>query len=176
MKRVFLTVMVVMFFTLCIAISVDTKNKQVPGESILPEQILLAIKNCDSLKWMLLDPMTQDSIHQSYILIGEVLAEKKDSIEERIGTLRSTLTYSKSFEATDVKKDCTFLPDVALVLYSESQELFFSYSFYCDVCRFQLGELRKELDGELIRDSILQLSLEVFPKDRYLRRIAGQTR
>mgnify|MGYP003571271491 CR=1 FL=1 len=176
MKRAIFTVMVVMFFTSCIARSVSTKNKRVTDESILPEKILLAIENCDSLKWMLLDPMTQDSTHQSYTLIGEVLAEEKDSIGERIGALRSTLTYSKSFEATDIKKDCTFLPDIALVLYSSSGELFFSYSFYCDVCRFQLGELREELDGELVRDAILQFSLEIFPKDRYLRKIAGLTR
>ena len=168
----------------CVARNADTTTsdatilaeEETEMDSILPPRVLEILNDCDSIKWLLLDPMCTDTIEQPYAVVGEVLSEILDINENRIGAVKSTLSYSKSFVKTDMKKDCTFLPDVAFIAYANNQKLYFAYSFYCDLCRFETDSVKEELDGELIRDAILQLSLEVFPNDRYIRRIAGKTR
>ena len=167
----------------CVARKADTSSDANLSEdvvtnmdSVLPSRVLEILNGCDSIKWLLLDPMATDNKEQPYALVGEVLSQISDVNEERIGALKSTFLYSKSFVKTDMRKDCTFLPDVAFIAYANKQKLCFSYSFYCDLCRFETDSVKEELDGELIRDAILQFSLEVFPNDRYIRRIAGKTR
>lgn len=155
-----------------VAFASENKSKQ----NVLPSDILSAIESSDSIKWILLDPMALDSVNNTYAIIGETLTEERDTCEERINALKSTLTYSKSFENTNLSKDCTFLPDVACVFSVGDERLVFSYSFYCDQCRFEYKELKKEYGGENIRDAIIQIVVENFPKDRYLRKIAGKTR
>ena len=52
----------------------------------------------------------------------------------------------------------------------------FAYSFYCNVCHINHKDSTYVYNGELIRASILQIALDTYSQDRYLRRIAGITR
>lgn len=172
MKKILLSLVV---FICCIpsfAFMADGKKTN----SLLPKKVLNIIEKSDSISWRLLDPNAPDSINNSYAIIGECLVVVADTCEDRVNAMKSTLSYSKSFEDKEVSKECTFLPDVACVFFCGDDSLIFAYSFYCDVCRFECGDIQKEYDGEQIRDAVLQIALELFPKDRYLRKIAGKTR
>lgn len=173
MKKIILIIIAIIWCTSTFAFIAGGNKKD---KSVLPEKVLNFIEKSDSISWFLLDPNAPDSINNSYARIGECLVEVSDTCEERVNALKSTLSYSKSFEDKDVSKECTFLPDVACVFYCDNQSLIFAYSFYCDVCRFEYGDTFKEYDGEQVRDAIMQIALEIFPKDRYLRKIAGKTR
>ena len=156
-----------------------SKDKQIPEQkqaSIFPIEILNVLEQADSVIWYLLDPMVEDSVYSTYALMGEILCEQVDTCDERIGSLKAILSYPKSFEKTCLSKDCIFLPDIACVVYANKQLMVFSYSFYCDLCRFEYNSIKKEIDGELLRESILQIVIEIFPKDRYIQRLAGKTR
>lgn len=173
MKKIILTIIAIIC---CMSTFAIMPNRQKNNSSVLPKKILDFIEKSDSIYWILLDPNATDSINNSYALIGECLIQETDTCKERINALKSTLIYSKSFEVKGISKECTFLPDVACVFYSGKQSLIFAYSFYCDVCRFEYADTYKEYDGEHVRDAIMQIALEIFPKDRYLRKIAGKTR
>lgn len=160
----------------CISSFASEKKIEKNVGSVLPEAVVKIIENSDSVSWCLLDPNAPDSVCNSYARIGECLMEVPDTCEDRVNAMKATLTYSKSFENKTISKDCTYLPDLACVFYSSNGSLTFSYSFYCDLCRFECEGTKKEYDGELVRDAIIQIALEIFPKDRYLRRIAGKTR
>lgn len=136
--------------------------------SVVERQYLDVIEHCDSIRWLLLDPMSEDSLFCLQGL-GEPLDIVKDTVAERKDACIATLSYSKSFVKSDMVKECTFLPDIAIFFYSKGQRVDFAYSFYCDLCRFIRGDKYQELDGELVRKTILQMACEVFPRDRYLR-------
>jgi hypothetical protein len=102
---------------------------------------------------------------------GEILSFKAEIRPEAIGALKATLTYSGSFEDTDLVKECTFLPDVAIEFVHEADTVIVAYSFYCDICRFYKSGTYRDFDGERIRNAILQLACEVFPSDKYLRNL-----
>lgn len=173
MKKIILIIIVIVCCMSTFAIMPNSPEK---NSSVLPKKVLDYIEKSDSISWILLDPNAPDSLNNSYARIGECLIQVEDTCEERVNALKSTLIYSKSFEDKGVSKECTFLPDVACVFYSGNQSLTFAYSFYCDVCRFEYEDTYKEYDGEYVRDAIMQIALEIFPKDRYLRKIAGKTR
>lgn len=143
--------------------------------SIVEPQYLDVIEHSDSICWLLLDPMSEDSLHCLQGL-GEVLDMVKDTMTERKDACIATLSYGKSFVKSDMVKECTFLPDIAICFYSKGQRVDFAYSFYCDLCRFIRGDKYQELDGELVRKTILQMACEVFPKDRYLRQLKRRER
>lgn len=145
--------------------------------SILSTASILALMQTDSVICMLVDPMSTDTTSKSpYHEKFEVLSQSNLS-EEACNALKSTLSYPKSFEDNGYSKDCTFLPDIVFVLYGKGEKkMIVSYSFYCDVCKINSDGNPITYNGEKIRDSILQLSTEAFPNDRYLRRIAGKTR
>lgn len=172
MKKITFTIVAIIFCISTFAFMADDRK----NSSALPEKMLKLIEKSDSISWFLLDPNASDSINNTYARIGEILIEVVDTCEERINAMKSTLSYSKSFENKDISKECTFLPDIACVFYRGDESLIFAYSFYCDVCRFECGDTYKEYDGEQVRESVLQIALEIFPKDRYLRKIAGKTR
>lgn len=150
-------------------------NISTKDTSIVERQYVDVIENSDSIHWLLLDPMSEDTLSLNDGL-GEVLNCVKDTLPERKDACVATLTYSKSFVKSNMVKECTFLPDVAIVFFSKGQKVTFAYSFYCDLCRFIRDEKYQELDGELIRKSVLQMAGEVFAKDRYLRQLKRRER
>ena len=151
------------------AVCNNTIDKEEP--SIISGEYLHAINRADSTVWYLADPMAEDTTLLDNDKKGEVLICSTDTLEERCNALKSTLTYPKSFVNNGMVKESTFLPDIAVCFYSKSAVVTFSYSFYCDVCRFKRDGKYQDADGELIRKTIIQMACEVFPKDRYLRNL-----
>lgn len=147
----------------------NTIDKEDP--SIISGKYLEVINGADSIVWYLLDPMAEDSMRVDIDKNGEVLLCGIDTLEERCNALKSTLTYPKSFVDNGMVKESTFFPDLAVCFYSKFAVVMFSYSFYCDVCRFKRDGKYQDVDGELIRKVIIQMACEVFPKDRYLRNL-----
>lgn len=173
MKKIFVVILYIFISIGTFAASGFSKGKE---KSVLPTEMIKLIEKSDSVSWILIDPMSPDSVRNSYAMIGERLAQVTDTCEDRRNAIKATLSYPKSLEDKDISKDCTFLPDIACVFVNGTDSLTFSYSFYCDVCRFEYKENCKEYDGELIREAIMQIALEIFPKDRYIRKIAGKSR
>lgn len=157
----------------------ETSEDSIEGSSsILSETTVKALHQSDSVVCLLLDPMSKDTTkipegrYEVYEVLNSTLLD-----DAAANALKTTLLYPESFVKKNYVKDCTFLPDVAFVFYSKgTKRMILTYSFYCDVCGINSDGKPSLYDGELIRDSILQISLEAFPNDRYMRRIAGKTR
>lgn len=138
---------------------------------IISGEYLDIINKADSIVWILLDPMSEDTTMLNNDKNGEILICCTDTLEERCNALKSTLTYPPAFVKNDLVKESAFLPDIAVCFYSKSAVVTFSYSFYCNVCRFKRDGKYQDVDGELIRKSVIQMACENFPKDRYLRNL-----
>lgn len=154
---------------------ITTSSKQVMPELVsndplvIPSEYLDVIEHSNSITWYLLDAFSETPDTTLLIGGGEVLNMRIDSLEERVGAVTSTLTYPESFPKSDYVKECTFLPDIAMKFIHDNDTVVVAYSFYCDLCRFQKGHRYRDYDGELIRKSLLQFALEMFPKERFLR-------
>lgn len=159
--------------TLLLCSSQAMCNNKIDKEysSIIPRVYLDIIEEADSIVWYLLDPMSEDTVLFDNDKNGEMLMCSTDTLQERRDALKSTLAYPQSFRKNDMVKESTFLPDIAVYFYSKSSVVAFSYSFYCDVCRFKRNEKYQDADGELIRKSVIQMACEIFPKDKYLRNL-----
>lgn len=153
----------------------QTNNVQ-PQYVVLDKDLVSDIEICDSVSCLLLDPISQDTATIKLDEYGEVLKQTRLN-DEATGAFQQTLLYAKSFVKENFQKDCTFLPDVAMIMYKKGEKVVtFTYSFYCDVCHIDHKDKTYVYNGELIRASILQIALDTYPQDRYLRRIAGKTR
>ena len=139
--------------------------------SMISREYLDIVDEADSVVWYLLDPMSKDTTMFDNDKNGEILMCSTDTLQERRDALKSTLTYPQSFRKNDMVKESTFLPDIAVYFYSKSSVVAFSYSFYCDVCRFKRDGKYLDADGESIRKSVIQMACEIFPNDRYLRNL-----
>lgn len=135
----------------------------------VPDDYVGIIENSDSVVWYLLDAFSETPDTTLMIGGGEVLDSKIDSLGERVGALASMLTFNESFPKSNHVKESAFLPDIAMKFTYGTETIVVAYSFYCDLCRFQKGHIYRDYDGELIRKPLLQLALEVFPKERFLR-------
>jgi outer membrane murein-binding lipoprotein Lpp len=149
-----------------------TSAKQFSGEEdfwVVPDEFINVIENSDSVVWYILDAFSETPDTTLMIGGGEVLNSKVDSLTDRVDALASMLTNNESFPKSDHIKESTFLPDMAMKFTHETETIVVAYSFYCDLCRFQKGHIYRDYDGELIRKHLLQLALEVFPNERFLR-------
>lgn len=173
MKRVFcLCFIVLLFFTSYNGYSKTNFDQETEADtSIISRYFLDIIEYADSIKWYLLDPMSEDTTASRLGDIAEILSFKIDTITERVNSFRHTLLSPQSFIHNNMVKECTFLPDVAACIYSDKGNIYFYYSFYCDLCRFSREEKYQEIDGELIRKNVLGIVCDVFPNDRYLRNL-----
>lgn len=163
-----------MFCFLCSSYGSNFKRTEPTEEndsSIISRKYLDIIENSDSVIWYLLDPMSEDTISQHLNNYGEILLVKTDTLYSRCGSIKKLLTEPSSFKSNAMVKESTFLPDVAVCFFSEDGVLIFSYSFYCDLCHFECNGKYQEVDGEIIRKSIINIANEVFPNDRYLRHL-----
>ena len=170
MKKGFIFLLAIIVLILCSSHAMCNKIDK-ETSSIISGEYLDVINEADSIVWYLLDPMSEDTTMLNNDKNGEILMCNTDTLEERCNALKSTLTYPQSFESNNMVKESTFLPDIAVCFYSKSAVVTFSYSFYCDVCRFKRDGKYQDADGELIRKSIIQMACENFPKDRYLRNL-----
>lgn len=165
--------------------------------SIVEREYLDVIEHSDTIVWMLLDPMSDVRTHPAIELcghekddeyitppnyniwpdyLGQVLHYAQDTLSERKAACVETLAYAGSFVKSDMVKESTFLPDIAIWFHANNKDVIFSYSLYCDLCRFNDYDSYQELDGEIIRKAILEMACEVFPLDRYMRNIKRRER
>lgn len=144
--------------------------------SIISKTYLDVIENSDSIVWYILDPMSEDTTVLRLNSKEEILLCKTDTLIDRYDALKNTLIYPSSFVMNEMVKESTFLPDVAISFYSKDGVVIFAYSFYCDLCRFEKNGKYQEVDGELVRNSIIQMACEVFPHDRYLRQLKRKSK
>lgn len=173
MKKVFcLLFIVLLFFTnhngYC---KTGFEQETETDTSTISRKYLDIIECADSIEWYLLDPFSEDTTILRLGKIAEILVSKTDTISERMNLLKQTLLSPKSFVHNNMVKECTFLPDIAACIYSNKGNIYFYYSFYCDLCRFYSEGMYQEIDGELIRKNVLSIVCDVFPKDRYLRNL-----
>lgn len=148
-------------------------EESIKDSSAVDSLYLSIIEKSDSVCWYLVDAMSEDTTSYS---LWETLACVTDTSNERKDALIATLTYKDSFCKTSMVKECTFMPDVAVEFYTGHMWVAFAYSFYCDICRFSTADKYQDIDGEKIRNSILQMACEVFPKDKYLRLLKRRKR
>lgn len=146
--------------------------------SVIPIPIRSIIQTADTVRWMLIDPMVNQEDSSIVVLKkqGEILDEKVDTIVERKTKLIATLVSPYSFEKDSVVKNCIFMPDIAIEFVRKDSISIVSYSFYCDICRFSQRDVYYDFNGENVRDEFLQMALEQFPKDRYLRKISDKSK
>lgn len=142
------------------------------SKSVISKSYIDIIEKTDSIVWYLLDPICEvDTTAMQLHGYGEILLMQTDTVLDRCNALRSTLLYSGSFKKSDLVKESTFLPDIAIRFFSTDSVVTFSYSFYCDLCHFECDGKYQEVDGEMIRKSIITMASEVFPNDRYIRNL-----
>ena len=142
------------------------------SKSVISKSYIDIIEKTDSIVWYLLDPICEvDTTAMQLHGYGEILLMQTDTVLDRCNALRSTLLYSGSFKKSDLVKESTFLPDIAIRFFSTDSVVTFSYSFYCDLCHFECDGKYQEFDGEMIRKSIIAMASEVFPNDRYIRNL-----
>lgn len=143
---------------------------------MLEKALVSDIEQCDSVSCLLLDPISKDTTTLRLGDYGEILTQTRLNAEAS-EAFKQTLLYKKSFVKENFQKDCTFLPDIAMFMYKRGKKVVtFAYSFYCNVCHINHKDSTYVYNGELIRASILQIALDTYSQDRYLRRIAGITR
>lgn len=143
---------------------------------ILEKELVSDIEQCDSVSCLLLYPFSKDTTTLKLGDYGEILKQTRLNAEAS-EAFKQTLLYKKSFVKENFQKDCTFLPDIAMIMYKRRKKVVtFAYSFYCDVCHINHKDKTYVYNGELIRASIQQIVLDTYSQDRYLRRIAGITR
>lgn len=151
----------------------EDDSKQI---SVIPISIRSIIQNSDTVRWMLIDPIFNQEDSSIVVLKshGEILDEKVDTMVDRKIKLIATLVSPYSFEKDSVVKNCIFMPDIAIEFVKNDSISIVSYSFYCDVCRFSQGDEYYDFNGESVREELLQMAMELFPKDRYLRKISNK--
>ena len=160
-----------LFFN-CNAQSKQVENINNDSKSVISKSYIDIIEKTDSIVWYLLDPICEvDTTAMQLHGYGEILLMQTDTVLDRCNALRSTLLYSGSFKKSDLVKESTFLPDIAIRFFSTDSVVTFSYSFYCDLCHFERDGKYQEIDGEMIRKSIITMASEVFPNDRYIRNL-----
>ena len=164
-------------FSFLLFVNCNAQSKQVEdinddSKSIISKSYIDIIEKTDSIVWYLLDPMCEvDTTAMQLQGYGEILLMQTDTVLDRCNALKSTLLYTDSFKKSDMVKESTFLPDIAIRFFSTDSVVTFSYSFYCDLCHFECDGKYQEIDGEMIRKSIITIASEVFPNDRYIRNL-----
>ncbi len=138
------------------------------NKSEVPAMYLDGIEKADSLTFLIIDPWSEstDNWMDGY---GEVLASKVFSCECMKKLVADTFSNPDAFVKSDIVKNCTFMPDYAIVCHSKKGDVIVAYSFYCDTCRFSKGDKYIDLDGERVRNGFLDIISKAFPNDRYVR-------
>lgn len=142
----------------------------VDDKSILPTEIQKALTDAVSVEWYMLDPMSEgESPADNYHGYGEILSVASSDAEQ-VESVKSIFLKPQSFVDTEVLKNCTFIPDMALTLKtSENEEVRILFSFYCNECLILKGSERFQSDCKLIRQEVLLMAKNLFPNDRYVR-------
>lgn len=112
MKKLFL-ILVAAIGMLGISCHADSKSK-----SIVPNQYLEAIEKADSVTVLLIDPWS-DALDDWMDGYGEVLQTKTCACPELLQASTKALCNPDAFVASEVVKNCAFMPDVAMIYHSK---------------------------------------------------------
>ena len=134
----------------------------------LGKEILHLTQQSDSVQALYLNPMNQDST-ANYHLGYAVQDTSQNLTQTQISSLSRILESEASYSFDSTTKNCTLLPDYALVFYGSNLQkqrdtLTVLLDFHCDMWHFFYRDIRKFEDMEGARDSLLALMNEVFSK------------
>lgn len=142
--------------------------------SCIPETYASLICNPDSIQWVIIDPWTPSDSALVYLgnePIGEILNSEISS-NSRLNELTEEILLSPtSFQNDSIVKESVFMPDYGILYMADSDSLLVSYSLYCDLCRFQNKDGYIDYNGENVRDELLIILRELFPKDKFVRNV-----
>lgn len=151
------------------------KDKKDATKSVIPESYLEVINKSDSVTFIVIDPWSEatEDWMDGY---GEILNTKTYKDKKLQSACYDVLANPNSFKISNLVKNCTFMPDIAIVFHGKKENVTVAYSFYCDVCRFAKGEKYDDFDGELIRKDFINLASKGLPKDRYVRYLVKKSK
>lgn len=151
------------------------KDKKDATKSVIPESYLEAISKSDSVTFIVIDPWSEatEDWMDGY---GEILSKITYKDKSLQSECYDVLANPNSFKISNLVKNCTFMPDIAMVFHGKKGDVTVAYSFYCDVCRFVKGDKYDDFDGELIRKDFLKLASKGLPKDRYVRYLVKKSK
>lgn len=152
----------------------NQKGNPSPTKTCISDKYCSAIRNTDSIQWLIIDSWTPtDSavVYLGHESVGEILNSRISS-DSLVNKLTSEVLLSPiSFQDDSVVKESVFMPDFGILYVKDSDSLLVSYSLYCDLCRFQNSEGYIDYNGENVRDELLILLKELFPKDKFVRNV-----
>ena len=136
----------------------------------LPSNIENVIRNVDSVYCYILDPLANNKIEKrlgKFEILQEKLMDGKT-----VSLLTNKLLEKDNFPNMTYVQNCTFLPDIAFVLFHKKEKLNVMFSFYCNECQMILNDkLEFQSECSNIQSDIIALARNVYPKDKYLRTI-----
>lgn len=149
-------------------------NNPILPQSCIPDKYSRIINQADSLQWTLIDSWTPIDSAINYLgneSVGEILQSKisTDSLLNKI--TKRVLLSPESFRNDSIIKESVFMPDFGILFIADTDSLLVSYSLYCDLCRFQNRDGYIDYNGENVRDELLILLKELFPKDKFVRNV-----
>lgn len=160
-------------------VEVLMENSSVAEESKEKEYIKLdseirrIINSAKKVTCCILDPLSD--CEKGFEKLGDYVILQKKEIEDSmiIASIGQTITGNKSFEKSNVVKNCTFLPDIVFQIQNGNSTLNMLFSFYCSECEMRLGDKQVfRNDCGLIQSSIIEIARQIYPRDKYLRRIS----
>lgn len=163
------------FMYVCSVPCFAIKEKKDNPKSVIPEMYLNAINKSDSVTFIVIDPWSE-AMENWLDGYGEILDTKTYKDKKLQSMCYDVFANPKSFKISNLVKNCTFMPDIAIVFHGKKGEVTVAYSFYCDVCRFAKGEKYNDFNGELIRKDFINLASKGLPKDRYVRYLVKKSR
>ncbi len=151
------------------------KDKKENSKSIIPGMYLDVINKSDSVTFIVIDPWSEatENWMDGY---GEILTTKTYKDKKLQVSCSEIFSNPNLFKESNIVKNCTFMPDIAIVFHQKKTDVTVAYSFYCDVCRFAKGNEYKDFDGELVRKDFVNLASQGLPKDRYVRYLVKKSK
>lgn len=149
----------------------ETPKKDTMKYEKIPSNVEKVIRNVDSVYCYILDPLADNNVEKrlgKFVILQERLIDGKTT-----SLLTHKLLKKNSFPTIPYVQNCTFLPDIAFVLYHKTEKLNVMFSFYCNECQMVLNDkLVFQNECGNIQSDIIALAKRVYPKDKYLRTIS----
>lgn len=139
---------------------------EVPEYTIpLTSDIVKAIENIDSLEWIALAVSQEDTfINDSLFYKSHTSDYKTVSDSLSIARFQGILLNPIAYEDEGLTKDCTFVPDVCVRIYSNLNPIDFLFSAYCNECQFITDTITLRLNAENLREPLRKQYRLIIPK------------
>ena len=134
----------------------------------LGQDIFNLINHADSIEVLRLNPLSEDSTAVFYL--GYAVQDTSPNLSKsQVAYLSKIIKDKASYSFDSVTKNCTLLPDYALVFYGSNLQkrkdtLSILLDFHCDMWNFIYHDIRKFEDMKSSRDSLLALVNTVLPQ------------